>query len=443
MAPYRNSPTKRCTLRGASVSAPTGTVVLHTVLLILIALFALYSVHGAWAGAPTDQLRDGVDRVFKILRDPELAGDTKAAQRRTAIVKAADEIFDFGEMAKRSLGQHWAAANAGRARGVRPPLHRADPALVHLQGGPARRREDDRSGARRSTATTPSCGRRSPSSNGQRDAARLPDAQRRATAGRCTTSASTGSASWRTTGRNSTRSSGPPRTRPWWRSSSRTRPNSRRPRPPPEARLRGDRHAGTVTGSGSAVADRPDPADRRAALLRPPGVDGLRGVRPGRARRRLRGAFPDARDVQVPPAPAPPAVRHALQGLRRGLRPARGHRRGRARARRSRPPRPTRPAWPASFAPAPSGRRASAIGSTPAASKRTPCCTCRSTRCETTLDTVASQEDLLADFAATPTLDRLVDGINQYVGATFLPGVFGPGAEDERARRPPASFAIS
>jgi len=48
-----------------------------------------------------------------------------------------------------------------------------------------------------------------------------------------------------------------------------------------------------------------------------------------------------------------------------------------------------------------------------------------------TLHTVASHEELLADFAATPTLARLVDGINQSVGATFLPGAFGPGAEEE------------
>jgi len=47
-----------------------------------------------------------------------------------------------------------------------------------------------------------------------------------------------------------------------------------------------------------------------------------------------------------------------------------------------------------------------------------------------TLQTIATHEDLLADFAATPTLDRLVDGINQRIGATFLPGVFGPGGED-------------
>jgi hopanoid biosynthesis associated RND transporter like protein HpnN len=48
-----------------------------------------------------------------------------------------------------------------------------------------------------------------------------------------------------------------------------------------------------------------------------------------------------------------------------------------------------------------------------------------------TLASVASQEELLADFAATPTLDRLVDGINQHFGATFLPGAFGAGGEDE------------
>jgi uncharacterized protein len=51
-----------------------------------------------------------------------------------------------------------------------------------------------------------------------------------------------------------------------------------------------------------------------------------------------------------------------------------------------------------------------------------------------TLDTVASQEELLADFAATPTLDRLVDGINQHLGATFLPGVFG--GEDDASTAP-------
>ncbi len=70
-------------------------------------VLVLAPVPVAWAGAPTDQLRDGVDRVFKILRDPEMAGDANATQRRKAILAAASTIFDFSEMAKRSLGQHW------------------------------------------------------------------------------------------------------------------------------------------------------------------------------------------------------------------------------------------------------------------------------------------------------------------------------------------------
>jgi len=54
----------------------------------------------------------------------------------------------------------------------------------------------------------------------------------------------------------------------------------------------------------------------------------------------------------------------------------------------------------------------------------------------TTLDTVAGQEELLADFAATPTLDRLVEGINQHFGATFLPGAFAGGDEGGASTTP-------
>ena len=71
-------------------------------------LFALTSTHSAGAGAPTDQLREGIDRVVKILRDPALRGDKNITERRVEIAKAADEIFDFAETAKRALGQYWA-----------------------------------------------------------------------------------------------------------------------------------------------------------------------------------------------------------------------------------------------------------------------------------------------------------------------------------------------
>lgn len=90
------------------------------VLSTLMFLLALGWAHGAWAGPPTDQLRDGVDRVLKVLRDPELRGEMQIDRRRIAIGKVADEIFDFGDMAKRALGPHWAQRTPGeRAEFVR------------------------------------------------------------------------------------------------------------------------------------------------------------------------------------------------------------------------------------------------------------------------------------------------------------------------------------
>jgi len=61
----------------------------------------------AAAGVPTDQLRGAVDRVLKTLEDPSFKGEGKVAERRVAVRKIANEIFDFGEIAKRSMARHW------------------------------------------------------------------------------------------------------------------------------------------------------------------------------------------------------------------------------------------------------------------------------------------------------------------------------------------------
>ena len=81
------------------------------VLIVLIAgaFLALLAGPRTWAGPPTDQLRGQVDRVVKILSDPELQKDGKTQERRAAIRKVAHDIFDFTELTKRSLGRHWQA----------------------------------------------------------------------------------------------------------------------------------------------------------------------------------------------------------------------------------------------------------------------------------------------------------------------------------------------
>lgn len=71
------------------------------------ALVVAASAPPAVAGAPTDHLRGAVERVLKTLDDPTLKGEDKQPERRAAVRKIANEIFDFAEIAKRSMARHW------------------------------------------------------------------------------------------------------------------------------------------------------------------------------------------------------------------------------------------------------------------------------------------------------------------------------------------------
>ena len=81
--------------------------------LVTVGVLCLFWIR-AWAGVPTDQLRGSVDRVIQILEDSQLKAEAKAADRRAAIRKEAESIFDFTETAKRALGQHWKTLNPGQ-----------------------------------------------------------------------------------------------------------------------------------------------------------------------------------------------------------------------------------------------------------------------------------------------------------------------------------------
>jgi len=72
-------------------------------------LVALAVTAPAWAGPPTDQVRQYTDQVRKILDDPAL----RSTDKRAAVRKVAVEIFDVNETAKRALGPHWQARSAG------------------------------------------------------------------------------------------------------------------------------------------------------------------------------------------------------------------------------------------------------------------------------------------------------------------------------------------
>ena len=71
-------------------------------LLILTAL--AFMVSAAWA-TPTEDVKKTVDEVVRIVADKDMR--KSEVKRRQALKKAIGAIFDYSEMAKRSLGKHW------------------------------------------------------------------------------------------------------------------------------------------------------------------------------------------------------------------------------------------------------------------------------------------------------------------------------------------------
>ena len=70
---------------------------------LLTTVVLLLAVSPAWAGAPTDNVREYTEAVVKVLEDQTL----KDGDRRAAVRKLATEAFDVQETARRALGQHW------------------------------------------------------------------------------------------------------------------------------------------------------------------------------------------------------------------------------------------------------------------------------------------------------------------------------------------------
>lgn len=75
---------------------------LQRTLLLLIA--SLFITTQAFA-IPMDDVKKTVDEVVRIVADKEMKNNDK--KRRQALKKSISVIFDYGEMAKRSLGKHW------------------------------------------------------------------------------------------------------------------------------------------------------------------------------------------------------------------------------------------------------------------------------------------------------------------------------------------------
>lgn len=57
--------------------------------------------------SPTEAIRTTVSQALGVLQDQELTKPDRTAERVARLKKIADSAFDYGEMAKRSLGGQW------------------------------------------------------------------------------------------------------------------------------------------------------------------------------------------------------------------------------------------------------------------------------------------------------------------------------------------------
>jgi phospholipid transport system substrate-binding protein len=74
--------------------------------ILLLILILGISVPG-WAKEPTDQIKQTTDRILSIVTDSALKSPSKVQEKRRLIRRAVDELFDWEEMAHRSLARHW------------------------------------------------------------------------------------------------------------------------------------------------------------------------------------------------------------------------------------------------------------------------------------------------------------------------------------------------
>jgi phospholipid transport system substrate-binding protein len=71
--------------------------------LLVMLMLPLY----AFAGVPLDTVKANVNDVLDVLKDPKLQGASGVKMKEQKIGAAADKVFDYIELSKRTLGLSW------------------------------------------------------------------------------------------------------------------------------------------------------------------------------------------------------------------------------------------------------------------------------------------------------------------------------------------------
>ena len=77
------------------------------VVLIIILVALKLSPVSAFSATPLETIKPQVDRTLEVLRDPALKAESAKAAKEKKIWAILDSVFDYTELSKRTLAQHW------------------------------------------------------------------------------------------------------------------------------------------------------------------------------------------------------------------------------------------------------------------------------------------------------------------------------------------------
>ncbi len=77
----------------------------------MMILILLLSPLQAKAGLPLDTVKENVNRVLDVLRDPALQGEANKEAKEKKIESVADQMFDYIALSRLTLGRSWREFN--------------------------------------------------------------------------------------------------------------------------------------------------------------------------------------------------------------------------------------------------------------------------------------------------------------------------------------------
>ncbi len=83
------------------------------VLILSLSVLSLWPV-SAFAVSPLETVQTQVNRALEVLRDPALKAESAKETKEKKIWAIIDDVFDYTELSKRTLAQHWRQFTPGQ-----------------------------------------------------------------------------------------------------------------------------------------------------------------------------------------------------------------------------------------------------------------------------------------------------------------------------------------